>query len=209
MAGKGVKGKDLKNPWLIGCGGGCLGIILVFVLLFGGCVAIFSGSSDDDDDNSMKSEKIAETSTAEDTSAESEEPEEDSEIVVKMKQNVTIENVTYKVESVDYANTVAGYTAEGGQYAVVKIKVYNGSNEATMINDSDFQYVVDGNLYKADATTTAYYDNGFFLENINPGMSKTASVVYEVPKDLSGKQELLQIEPNMFKKDKAYVLIKK
>lgn len=201
-----MEGKK-RNPWLIGCGGGCLGAFLVMILLFGGCVAIFSGSSSDDD-NSMKSEKIAETSAAEDTSAESEEKEEDSEIVVKMKQNVTIENVTYKVESVDYANTVAGYTAEGGQYAVVKIKVYNGSNEATMINDGDFQYVVDGNLYKADATTTAYYDNGFFLENINPGMSKTASVVYEVPKDLSGKQELLQIEPNMFKKDKAYVLIK-
>ena len=188
--------------------GKILGIASLLVLAFGFLSFLLVGNIADDPQEEV--EVAAPTVENEGTmeTAEAEENDEIEEQVVEMKSNAIISDVAYKVDSVQYAKTVADYTSQSGQYAVVEITVTNDSNKAVTINDSDFKYMISDNEYEKDATVTAYYDNGFFLENINPGMSKTASVVYEVPEELSG-QKMLKVLPNQFKKDEvAYVLLK-
>lgn len=176
--------------------GKILGIVSLLVLAFGFLSFLLVGNN------------AADPQEEAGVAAPAEENDEPEEQVVEMKGNAIISDVAYKVESVQYAKTVADYTSQSGQYAVVEITVTNDSNAAVTINDSDFKYMISDKEYEKDATVTAYYDNGFFLENINPGMSKTASVVYEVPAKLSG-QQMLKVLPNQFKKDEvAYVLLK-
>lgn len=197
-------GKWKENKLLVGCFGclGCFGAVVLLMILLGGCAAMFSGDSDKE----SSGEKTEKTTTTEEVEAE--ENNEPDEQVVEMKKNAIINDVAYKVESVQYAKTVADYTSKDGQYAVVEITVKNNSDKAVTVNDGDFKYMLGNKEYKQDPTVTAYYDNGFFLEGINPGMSKTASVVYEVPADLSG-QKMLKVLPNQFiKSEVAYVLLK-
>lgn len=136
------------------------------------------------------------------------EKEKKNSDVVKGKTNVTVNDVNYKVVSTEFKKTVAGYTSEDNQYMIVKIKIKNNSKETFTANNSQFNVLIDGAEYENDATTTAYHDNGFFLEKINPGISKTASIVYEVPKNVKKKEMQLQIKPNSFKKETGLIELK-
>lgn len=188
--------------------GKVLGIVSLCVLAFVFLGYLFTGNESNDAADIKQEEKGIVAAEETEETVEVEENNELDEQVVEMKSDAIISDVAYKVESIQYAKTVADYTSQSGQYAVVEITVANNSNKAVTINDSDFKYMISDNEYEKDATVTAYYDNGFFLENINPGMSKTASVVYEVPAKLSG-QQMLKVLPNQFKKDEvAYVLLK-
>jgi len=189
--------------------GKALGIVSLCVLAFVFLGYLFVGNNAaDPQGEETEVATPAEENEGTTETVEAEENNEPDEQVVEMKSDAIISDVAYKVESIQYAKTVADYTSQSGQYAVVEITVTNDSNKAVTINDSDFKYMISDNEYEKDATVTAYYDNGFFLENINPGMSKTASVVYEVPAKLSG-QQMLKVLPNQFKKDEvAYVLLK-
>lgn len=122
-----------------------------------------------------------------------------------LKEEVALHDVTYIVNDVKTSNTVAGYTSQSGTYLIVTLTVRNDSDEAISLNNGDFTVFIDGAEYEDDPTTSAYHDGGFLLESLNPKMSKTASVVYEVPSNASETLKTLQIKPNQFKKNKLVV----
>lgn len=195
-----MKSKLKENKFLyytLGCFG-CFGIVVFAGIIFGGCVLLF-GSNDNTDEDVIKTEQI---STKD--SSSNDEKEEQPKI---NDTNVTIEDVNFKITSTEFNKTVAGYSSDE-QYLIVELQVKNNSKESYTVNNSDFVLIIDGAEFEIDSTTTAYYDGGFFLEKINPSISKTASVVFEIPKDLKGKQILLQVQPNKFKNNKGLINIK-
>lgn len=122
-----------------------------------------------------------------------------------LTEEAAIEGVAYKVDSVKTSKEVAGYTSQSGTYLIVTLTVRNDSDKAIMLNNGDFIVLIDGAEYEDDPTTSAYHDGGFLLDSLNPKMSKTASVVYEVPSNVSEMPIMLQIKPNRFKKDKLII----
>ena len=194
--------------------GKALGIVSLCVLAFVFLGYLFTGNESNDaadikqeEKGIVAAEETEETSETEESEAVEEEPEQEYDIV-NMDTPININNVLYKVEGYELAKTVAGYTSQSGQYAIVKIKVLNKSNETEDVSNGDFKLVIGNSSYESDATTTAYHDGGFTFEKVNPDMSKVASVVYEVPNNIKDNVSL-QVTPNMWKKDETgYIVLK-
>ena len=139
--------------------------------------------------------------TAKDETKE-EVPKED---VYKIGDSVAIDDLTYVVKGIETKQTIAGYTSESGTYLAVTVEVTNNSAKPKTVSDSDFTLKLGEAEYTNDATTTAYHEGGFLLEEINPGLSTTSSIVFEVPKEF-GTAELV-IKPNRFKDDIASIIL--
>ncbi|WLD94415.1 DUF4352 domain-containing protein [Alkalihalobacillus sp. AL-G] len=67
---------------------------------------------------------------------------------------------------------------------IIDLKVTNNDKEARFIDTEMFRLVTaDGTEYSADSEADMYVneDIGFFLQEVNPKMSKSGKVVFEVP----------------------------
>lgn len=126
-----------------------------------------------------------------------------------MFEDAILHDVAYQITSTEIAQSMGGYTSEGGVYVAVQIQVTNNSKKAIDLSNSDFQLYSSENdsFYEHDATVTAYHDEGFTFEKVNPGMSLTASVVYEVPQIVADSPAMLQIQPNQFSDEMAHIVI--
>jgi len=185
-------------------------------------IVSFIGFNVTSNSNETKKEDAIEVTTTEEpilAEVKTDKPAAEKEVVdeeVKkddgktyLNEEATLNDVTYTVDSVETSNTVAGYTSQSGTYLIVTLTVRNDSNESVSLSNGDFKVLIDGAEYEDDPTTTAYHDGGFLLEDLNPKMSKTASVVYEVPSNASETPKTLQIQPNMFKDDKLVIQLEK
>ena len=93
-------------------------------------------------------------------------------------------------------------------YVVVKIRITNYSNEEKYISDSNFYYYRGENKYDADYSGIYLKDedNGFYInETIGAGLSKTISVVYEIPSEHLETDYILAKDG--FKKEKIYLKV--
>lgn len=85
-----------------------------------------------------------------------------------------------------------------GSWILVDVKVENKGKEAVMINTDFFKLVeADGTTYETDSDNLMYLPGeSFFLENINPKMSKEGTVLFAVPEGLKGLK--LQVQTGFF-----------
>lgn len=142
---------------------------------------------------------------------ENEAPKEAVEKVVeepdtetyKVGDEAIINDISYTVTNVEAKDTVAGYTSESGTFLIVNISVKNNSKEAIRVNNSHFTLMLGDVEYDNHSNTTAYHEGGFFLVEVNPGLSTSNSVVFEVPKDY--KDAALHIKPNQFEDGEVLV----
>ncbi|AHM66838.1 hypothetical protein PPSQR21_031990 [Paenibacillus polymyxa SQR-21] len=101
-------------------------------------------------------------------------------------QTVNMGPYAVKVTGVKKTKSVGGATTDE-TFVVVSVTVKNTGNESIGV-DSDYFTLVDSNGRKFDASqdVKVYYDQTFMMDKINPGLSRSANVAFEVPKDSSG-----------------------
>lgn len=102
--------------------------------------------------------------------------------------DVTINTVdTYK--SVNLGNVYLDLKEEPEtNYLVLNITFKNTDNESRMITDGEVLVNYNGKEYKFDKSEPVLADGwGLFLDQINPLTSKTTTLVYKIPKEISGK----------------------
>lgn len=71
----------------------------------------------------------------------------------------------------------------------MKIKVTNNDKEARTVDTNLFKlFDAQGKEYSAMAEADLYVnsDSHFFLEKVNPGMSRSGYIVFEIPKNING-----------------------
>lgn len=151
-------------------------------------IIIGSIASNGGDDESSTTEKPTEQTTAKvstKTEAKAEAPKQQEFTV---GQDVKVGKFTYKVVSVNETNSlksVLGDKTTSGKFAIVELSVLNGDKKPRMADTNMFKIkTADGTEYEADATLDMYVnegDTGFFLQDINPNLSKTGKVVFELP----------------------------
>lgn len=105
-------------------------------------------------------------------------------------------DVTIKVNGVETKSTVGGqYNSEKAQgvFKIVNLSITNGQKDAITLNADDFKlvdskgreftYSTNGQtaLGMADSTTA-----DFFLKQLNPGLTQTGKIVFDVPADAKG-----------------------
>ncbi|WHY74588.1 DUF4352 domain-containing protein [Fictibacillus enclensis] len=103
-------------------------------------------------------------------------------------QDVKVGKFTYKVLGVNETNKLTsplGNKTTEGKYTVVELSIKNGDKKARMADSNMFKIkTADDTEYEADAELDMYVndgDIGFFLQDINPNLTKKGKVVFELP----------------------------
>lgn len=154
---------------------GCLGIIGLVALIV--VVAMFSGG-DDSGNTVTESEK-----------------KEEAASVATIGQTLQVGDVAFTVNGKSTAKNVGGeYGANSqGTFLVLDVTVANKGSEAITVDTSFFKLEAGGKTYEADGTAGIYANEngGFFLEQVNPDLSATGKVVFDVSDEVINNPELL------------------
>ena len=93
-------------------------------------------------------------------------------------------DIVFKVNSVQNTQLVgSGILSEttSNNFAIVNISIRNNSDKPFSANPNNFNLVLNGKKYSYHSATY-YLDNGMSsLDDINPGITKTYRIVFEVP----------------------------
>ncbi len=153
---------------------GCLGIVLIIVIAI--IAAVVGGGGDSDSASSSSS-----------TSSKKSESKKE----YKVGQEVTVGKLTFKVNNVEEKKELTAQYLDtlktDGKFAVVDITIKNNDSEARTLDSEMFRIIgKDGTEYKSYTEGDTYIndgDLGFFLQQVNPKMSKTGKVAFEIPNE--------------------------
>lgn len=154
----------------------------------------------------VEEEVETETGEQEETASEDEEvvEEEEAEQVVGIGETLTIDDIDFVVNGLEQRDVVGtGLSATANDtYLVLDVSVTNNKNEAVTFTSSYFKIVDGETVYEPDPTASTYRnqelapDNtGLLIEEINPGSSRDAFIVYDVaPGVIESSTKQLQVQ---------------
>lgn len=129
-----------------------------------------------------------------------------------LKQPVSVGDLVYTANSVKKQTTVGSgafaKTSQSGTYVVTNLTVKNNGNETVTIDSSLFELTdAAGRTFKPSSEgQTAMMFNGkdnFFLKQVQPGLSATGDVVFEIPVDATGLK--INVSAGLFSSKKATI----
>lgn len=148
------------------------------------------------DANQSTTESTQSISTSSDKT-ESNKPKEKEKPVVLSKEGVS-SDVKISIIEVKSSKQVGdnqfSTTKASGVFKVIKVTIENNQKDAITIDGNSFKLIDDQGRefnYSSEAqlalisSVNEKYES-FFLEQLNPGLSKTGYLVFDVPKDAKG-----------------------
>jgi hypothetical protein len=115
------------------------------------------------------------------------EPKKEAPKQHKVGDVVKVGKLEYTVKGVEetqkISNVLGDKTTEG-KFVIVEMAIKNLDKKERMADSNMFKIKADGAEYGADAELDMYVNEGgigFFLETMNPNISKTGKVVFELP----------------------------
>lgn len=154
----------------------------------------------------VEEEVETESGEQEESATEDEEVVEDDEAAetVAIGETLTIDDIDFTVNGMEQRDAVGtGLTATANDtYLVLDVSVTNNKNEAVTFTSSYFKIVDGETVYEPDPTASTYRnqevasDNtGLLIEEINPGSSRDAFIVYDVaPGVIDSQTKQLQVQ---------------
>lgn len=123
--------------------------------------------------------------------------------VVNIGEVLRVGDVEFTVNSVKTASNVGGEYGSNaqGKYLIINTTVKNVSNEAITTDSSFFKLLSGEKTFEADSTAAIYAneDVSFFYEQINPDISLSGNVVFDVTDEvISNPDLLLQVQTGFF-----------
>ncbi|MCM3584769.1 DUF4352 domain-containing protein [Mesobacillus maritimus] len=118
-----------------------------------------------------------------------EAPKEEAKEEYNVGQEVAVEKLTYKVNGIEETTSVSNILGEKtteGKFVIVDLTIGNKDKEARFIDTEMFRILTDdGTEYSSNSELDMYVneDIGFFMAEINPNLTKTGKVVFELPAD--------------------------
>lgn len=167
-------------------------------------VIAFAGGGEEE--SSTKEETAENVAATENKKEKSQEDTKDEVKVAGIGEKATISDVSFTVNGIEETSEIKSgnqfienATTEG-KFIIADVSIENGQKEALTINSSFFMIKTeDDTTYEAVSSgevMMAMGDEGtdFFLEQINPGLSKSGKVVFEVPADLDVSSAVLHCQ---------------
>lgn len=201
--------------------GGCLKwVVIIFgvLILLGACTALLGGgdeatdtesetqtTTETDNTNEAVEESVEETESGEQEASEEVVEEEEADDIVGLATPLNVGDVEFTVNNWEQAASVGtDFMIEEANdtYIVMDVTVANNSNEAITVDSSYFKIVNGESTYEPDtmASSTANEDGlGLFFEQINPGSSRNAFVVFDITQDVvDSADKQVQVQSGMF-----------
>ncbi|MFB5661535.1 DUF4352 domain-containing protein [Alteribacillus sp. HJP-4] len=173
-----------KRSWL----GGIIALIIIISVVanMGNEEAATEPESNDEDATAVEAE-------ASETEGAEEEPAETAGI----GEEVEVGDIAFTVNEVSEQSEIEDefldtLTTEG-KFVVVDLTVNNNDSEARFIDGEMFRLLgSEETEYKSSIDADMYLndDIGFFLEEVNPNMSTTGKIAFEIPADESYKLQV-------------------
>lgn len=119
------------------------------------------------------------------------EASENEEVVeiAGIGEQINVSDVFFTVNDVSTATNVGGEYGQDAQsqFTIINVTVQNEKNEPITVDSNFFKLLSGERTYEADGTAGMYAneDADFFLTSVNPGVSLTGNVVFDVPADLT------------------------
>lgn len=149
-------------------------------------VNIASGGDEEESTTETKSDTKATETTAK-PEEKKEEPKKEAPKQHQVGDVVKVGKLEYTVKNVEetqkISNVLGDKTTEG-KFVIVEMAIKNLDKKERMADSNMFKVKADGAEYGADSELDMYVNEGgigFFLESINPNISKTGKVVFELP----------------------------
>ena len=115
-------------------------------------------------------------------------------------------NIT--VDSVEDKSTIgSGFTetTTSDNFIVISLTIENTGDEAWDVNVTAFELVADDKEYSCSDEALLAVDDHMYLDNLNPGISKSYKLVYETPFQHTDKECKLKVIDNAFTNKYFYV----
>lgn len=109
------------------------------------------------------------------------------------------QTVGYTVTDVRVANSIGGeFGVEAdGVFLIVDMEMTNNAQESFLVDSSLYSLVdSEGREYEVDSEAVGYVEESLLLEQVDPDVTTTGTLVYDVPTDQEGRQ--LQLQPAGF-----------
>ena len=173
----------MKKLLKIGCGS----LVGLFVLLL--LIGTLVGNDDQDSSGNQSG-----SSTTNNDSKTEESIDKEEEKYIGIGEELTVGEVIFKVNSMGEVNEISAangymkYTpdAEGAVFLNVNVTVKNDSAEMIQTDSSFFKLIAENGAEYSPTTIIVADEKYFTYEGINPGLSLTGNVVFEVPAGLTG-----------------------
>lgn len=185
---------------------GCLTAIGAVVVI-GIIIAVFASGDDSSDTASGDS---GETNKEQDSDSNGEKKDKGKVKKAGVGETATIADVGFTVDNVkstgeiNSGNEFTENATTDGKFVILDVTVKNDQKESLTVDSSYFKIkTADGTTYEPitdGQVMMAMGDNmgDFFLQQINPGLSKSGKVVFEVPKDFKLKSAVLYCQTGFF-----------
>ncbi|MFD9626215.1 DUF4352 domain-containing protein [Peribacillus muralis] len=150
-------------------------------------IANIASGGDEEAADTAKETKATET-TASPKEEKKTEPKKEAPKQHQVGDTVKVGKFEYLVKGLEetqkISNVLGDKTTEG-KFAIVELSIKNLDKKARMADTTMFKIkTADGTEYDPDTELDMYVNEGgigFFLEDINPNISKTGKVVFELP----------------------------
>lgn len=163
-------------------------------------IGAYGNSADDKKDEATKASTEPKQEAKQETKKEEPKKEEAKPKKEEPKKELSKEGESSKVKiavgSVESVDSVGGeYLKEKAQgvFKVVEITITNNQKDAITIDANSFKLVDNQDRefkYSTQAQTAFDIGNGgssdFFLKQLNPGLSQTGKIIFDVPVDAQG-----------------------
>lgn len=189
-----MKSEKIKKPiykkwwvWL-------LAIVIIGAALGGG----------DDENPIADGENVVAQENTDSTNDQPKEAETSVDVVeVGIGEPAKIADVSFTVNSIEETKEISSgnefieSAVTEGKYVILEVTVKNEKKEALTINSSYFKLItLEGVVYEPNTDGKVMMammdEEDFFLQQVNPGLSKTGKVVFEVGEDLDLNTAVLQ-----------------
>ena len=111
--------------------------------------------------------------------------------------SVTVGGLTFSVKSVSRASSVGPDLMPqkaSGEFIVIRLSLTNVGKDPATISNTDFHLKAGDVTY--DASSAGMMAGGFFLEKLNPGVSHTGNIIFDVPASTSPSKYKLVVFGN-------------
>lgn len=144
----------------------------------------------------VETETDSESATEQEVEATEEDREEGNNEVYGIGDYVEVGKLAYTVHSVETTNILESDNqfidpaTTDGQFVIVEIEAFNNDSETRMVDSSMFKLIDDqGREFNTSTDTDVMMvldeSLNLFLQDINPGISKTGKLVFELPNDVT------------------------
>lgn len=174
--------KDEKKQKMIpkkkGCMFGCLGVIVIFILL--AVIGAISGNN-----HSVNGDKPAVSS------------QKNEKHAFKIGETFKSNAFEITIMGKDTAKRIhdnSGYwhSDANGIFLIVHVHYKNIADSAKSLDSSAFQLVANGKTYNPTILTIRLQDN-IFHNQINPGIEKDGDVYFDIPEDVANSNLVLKL----------------